>query len=112
MFTASHNPKAASEREHEPSQLPTSFKIIAGSYEKLLYGLEGTAVVPEGDKLRMLLAPMFFFPAHVSCIKAVAASPLEGKWLATGSADEIIKIWDLRRRKEVGGLMHHQGKRH
>jgi len=51
----------------------------------------------------------FIFPAHVSCIKAVAASPHGGKWLATGSADEIIKIWDLRRRKEIGGLMHHEG---
>jgi len=39
----------------------------------------------------------------------VAASPQGGKWLATGSGDEIIKVWDLRRRKEVGGLMQHEG---
>ncbi|KAJ7881167.1 WD40-repeat-containing domain protein [Mycena leptocephala] len=55
------------------------------------------------------LKPVFIFPAHVSCIKAVAASPHGGKWLATGSADEIVKVWDLRRRKEIGGLMHHEG---
>jgi protein MAK11 len=92
--------------------LPTTFKIIAGSYEKLLYGLEGTVTTSESDQgsdYSFNLKPMFIFPAHVSCIKAVAASPIGGKWLATGSADEIVKVWDLRRRKEIGGLMHHEG---
>ncbi|KAL1692733.1 WD40-repeat-containing domain protein [Schizophyllum commune] len=93
--------------------LPTSFKVVAGSYEKLLYGLEGTVspADPESSKrkYKFNLKPLFIFPAHVSCIKAVAASPQGGKWLATGSADEIIKVWDLRRRKEIGGLMHHEG---
>jgi protein MAK11 len=92
--------------------LPSTFKIIAGSYEKLLYGLEGTVTTSESDQdseYSFNLKPMFIFPAHVSCIKAVAASPTGGKWLATGSADEIVKVWDLRRRKEIGGLMHHEG---
>ena len=89
--------------------LPSSFKIIAGTYEKLLYGLDARVSISPGTKLQFSLLPVFAFPAHVSCIKAVAASPQGGKWLATGSADEIIKVWDLRRRKEVGGLMHHQG---
>jgi WD40 repeat protein len=98
----------------EAAQLPTSFKVVAGSYEKLLYGLEGSVEFTEQQgeeesRLRFKLKPVFIFPAHVSCIKAVAASPHGGKWLATGSTDEIIKIWDLKRRKEVGGLMHHQG---
>ncbi|KAI0831978.1 WD40 repeat-like protein [Trametes gibbosa] len=90
------------------TSLPTSFKAICGSYEKLLYGLEGT-VSSEGAEYSFHLKPIFIFPAHVSCIKAVAASPQGGKWLATGSADEIVKVWDLRRRKEIGGLMHHEG---
>ncbi|KAH8833257.1 WD40-repeat-containing domain protein [Flagelloscypha sp. PMI_526] len=86
------------------SSTTTNFMVVAGSYEKLLYGLEGS--VSETDDWS--LKPVFIFPAHVSCIKAVAASS-GGKWLATGSTDEIIKVWDLRRRKEVGGLMHHEG---
>jgi protein MAK11 len=94
--------------ENSPHSLPTSFKVIAGSYEKLLYGLEASITCQNLD-LVFHLNPIFIFPAHVSCIKAVAASPQGGKWLATGSADEIIKIWDLRRRKEIGGLMHHEG---
>ncbi|KAJ7623718.1 WD40-repeat-containing domain protein, partial [Roridomyces roridus] len=90
--------------------LPTSFKVVAGSYEKLLYGLEGSvAYDADTSTLSFDLKPVFIFPAHVSCIKAVAASPHGGKWLATGSADEIVKVWDLRRRKEIGGLMHHEG---
>ncbi|KAL9713418.1 Protein mak11 [Leucoagaricus gongylophorus] len=92
------------------NQSPSTFKIIAGSYEKLLYGIEGQTTYSNDDKkLQFILKPVFAFTAHVSCIKTVAASPSGGKWLATGSADEIIKVWDLRRRKEIGGLMHHEG---
>ena len=91
------------------TSLPTSFKVVAGSYEKLLYGLDGTITVDDQSNLHFHLKPIFIFPAHVSCIKSVAASPQGGKWLATGSADEIVKVWDLRRRKEIGGLMHHEG---
>ncbi|KJA23505.1 hypothetical protein HYPSUDRAFT_215091 [Hypholoma sublateritium FD-334 SS-4] len=101
-------PKIKQKKLQEVVRLPTSFKIVAGSYEKLLYGLDGTVTV-EDSKLEFHLKPTFIFPAHVSCIKAVAASPQGGKWLASGSADEIIKVWDLRRRKEIGGLMHHEG---
>jgi protein MAK11 len=84
---------------------------VAGSYEKLLYGLEGSITLGEGDgdRISVNLKPIFIFPAHVSCVKAVSGSPMGGKWLATGSVDEIVKVWDLRRRKEVGGLMRHEG---
>lgn len=91
-----------------PADVPApsrTFKIIAGSYEKILYGLEGhhpaTSAVPT-------LEPVFIFPAHLAYVKAVAASE-GGKWLATGSEDEFIKVWDLRRRKEVGSLSQHTG---
>lgn len=92
-------------------QLPSSFKLIAGSYEKLLYGLEGSYVNDEDEpaKMKLELKPIFIFPAHIAYIKAVAASPDGGKWLATGSTDESIKIWDLRRRKEHGSLAQHEG---
>lgn len=102
---------ARREREKKTTSFPSSFKIIVGSYERLLYGLEGTTSVSStgASELEWTLKPIFIFPAHVSCIKVVAASPQGGKWLATGSGDEIIKVWDLRRRKEVGGLMQHEG---
>ena len=90
------------------SELPCSFVVVAGSYEKLLYGLDGRVTSSESG-YEFDLKPIFIFPAHVSSIKAVAASPNGGKWLATGSSDEIVKVWDLARRKEIGGLMQHQG---
>jgi len=98
-------------RREKKTSPPSSFKIVTGSYERLLYGLEGTTSVSStgASELEWTLKPIFIFPAHVSCIKTVAASPQGGKWLATGSGDEIIKVWDLRRRKEVGGLMQHEG---
>jgi len=99
-----------------PTTVPGSFILIAGSYEKLLYGIEGSYPphdVDSGDGLvnRVVkpdLTPIFIFPAHLAFVKCVAASP-GGKWLATGSEDEFIKVWDLRRRKEVGSLSQHTG---
>jgi len=92
--------------EAVPALTPGSFIVVAGSYEKLLYGIEGTyAPGAETPSFK----PIFIFPAHLACVKAVAASP-GGKWLATGSEDEFVKVWDLRRRKEVGSLSQHTGK--
>lgn len=95
----------------ESPSLPSIFKVVVGSYERLLYGLEGSF---EADKdstsgFKLSLKPIFIFPAHVACVKAVSASPDGGKWLATGSADEIVKVWDLKRKKEIGGLVQHEG---
>ena len=100
-------PKASTSTPRPPS----TFKLVTGSYEKLLYGLEGSITLDEGDgsRISVNLKPIFIFPAHVSCVKAVCGSPMGGKWLATGSVDEVVKVWDLRRRKEVGGLMQHEG---
>jgi protein MAK11 len=94
-----------------PAPLPRAFTVVAGSYEKLLYGLSGTVALcgPSSAALAFALAPIFIFPAHAGAVKALGASPGGGKWLATGSADEVIKVWDLRRRREVGGLLHHAG---
>ena len=105
---ATHTDAADTPERSSKSELPASFVVVAGSYEKLLYGLDGTVTSSESG-YEFHLKPIFIFPAHVSSIKAVAASPNGGKWLATGSSDEIVKVWDLARRKEIGGLMHHQG---
>lgn len=101
---------------------PFRFKVIVGSYEKILYGLQvdvpasspssnQPSISPPsngaGNEIKM--KPIFIFPAHISCVKAVTASPLGGKWLATGGTDEMVKVWDLKRRKELGGLVQHQG---
>lgn len=105
------------QRASTTTAIPGSFIIVAGSYEKLLYGIEG-AYPPAGEDsgdglvnkvVKPNLTPIFIFPAHLAFVKAIAASP-GGKWLATGSEDEFIKVWDLRRRKEVGSLSQHTGR--
>ena len=103
---------------------PFRFKVIVGSYEKILYGLQvdvSASPPPPSSPpptscssnnvagIAVTMKPIFMFPAHISCVKAVAASPLGGKWLATGGTDETVKVWDLKRRKELGGLVQHQG---
>ncbi|KAI8916413.1 WD40-repeat-containing domain protein [Gorgonomyces haynaldii] len=70
--------------------------VIAGTYERLLYGLE----------YKEQLEPVFMYPSHINAIKACTATK---RFLATGSSDEHIKIYDVIQRKEVGTLMHHQG---
>jgi len=106
-----HSDQTRPKASYSASRPPSAFKLVTGSYEKLLYGLEGSITLGErdGDRISVDLKPIFIFPAHVSCVKAVSGSPMGGKWLATGSVDEIVKVWDLRRRKEVGGLMQHEG---
>lgn len=90
--------------------LPTAFEIVAGSYERLLYGLHCT-VSGTGKDTEIHAEPIFQFPAHLSALKTLHASP-NGRWLVTGAADEVIKLWDLRKRKEIGGLLAHEGGSH
>ena len=86
----------------------SAFEVIVGSYERILYGLYCT-VSGSGRSTSVTMQPVFQFPGHLSCVKTVHASP-GGRWLASGAADEVIKIWDLKRKKEIGGLLGHDGK--
>ncbi|KAJ1646696.1 60s ribosome biogenesis protein mak11 [Coemansia erecta] len=78
-----------------------SFLVTAGTYERLLYGIEGRFV---DDTLT--LKAQFIFPAHIGCIKAVSVG---GRYLASGSTDECIKLYDLKKRVELGTLHEHKG---
>ncbi|KAJ2336957.1 60s ribosome biogenesis protein mak11 [Coemansia sp. RSA 2681] len=78
-----------------------SFLVTAGTYERILYGIEGRFV---GEQLT--LNPQFIFPAHIGCIKAVSVG---GRYLASGSTDEVIKLYDLKKRVELGSLHEHKG---
>jgi protein MAK11 len=96
---------------------PTRFVVSAGSYERLLYGLS-CQFLPSADadaRPTLDIQPIFSFPAHLSSLRTVASSKqvspgtgserkVGGKYLVSGGADEVIKVWDLRRRKEVGSL--------
>ncbi|KAG0286643.1 p21-activated protein kinase-interacting protein 1-like protein [Linnemannia gamsii] len=78
------------------------FRIVAGTYENILYGVDAYW----NEDMTLRLAPIFIFPAHIGCIKSLA---IGGHFLASGSTDEKIQLYDLKRRKELGALLQHQG---
>ncbi|KAF7726718.1 hypothetical protein EC973_008492 [Apophysomyces ossiformis] len=86
------------------------FRIIIGSYERVLYGINANWIASEEGKqktYKLNLEPIFIVPAHTGCIRTVA---IGRNFLASGSTDEIIRLYDVKKRKEYGSLGgHHQG---
>jgi protein MAK11 len=72
-------------------------KIVAGSYERILYGLDVTPT-----STTMEITPSFIYPSHLSCIKTLASS---GPYLASGSTDEHIKLYSTVTNRELGTLL-------
>ncbi|SPO29364.1 related to MAK11 protein (maintenance of killer toxin-encoding satellite M1 dsRNA) [Ustilago trichophora] len=107
----------------KPPRPTSTFKVVAGSYERLLYGLKATVEAASSEQdastsssskaasssFNVSLKPIFTFPAHISSIRTVATAGADSKWLATGGTDEIVKVWDLRKQREVGQLTGHEG---
>ncbi|KAJ3344123.1 hypothetical protein HDU93_003286 [Gonapodya sp. JEL0774] len=111
------------------------FRVVVGSYERFVYGInvypsagvevdelpaadedlkerdtnETSAAATTTTKSLYNLAPLFVHPAHVSSIKALASNSPRSSFLASGSVDESIRLYDLRRLRELGSLFHHQG---
>ncbi|KAI8050652.1 WD40-repeat-containing domain protein [Gilbertella persicaria] len=92
--------------------LPTSallnveedFRVVVGTYERLLFGINAQWIE---DKSKVKLEPVFIIPAHTACIRTVSVG---GNFLASGSSDEIIRLYDVKKRKEYGSLGgHHSG---
>lgn len=74
-------------------------KLVAGSYERFLWGWE----VKEKQKE---LHWTFAYPAHIGPIKCIASC---GAVVATGGADDTIKVFDLNAQKDMGSLYKHEG---
>lgn len=53
------------------------------------------------------LVQSFADHSHRASIRSVCAN---GKFVASGSADETIHVYDMEARKESGILVHHSGK--
>lgn len=54
------------------------------------------------------LEPVFTHHAHTACLSAVAANE---QFVATGSKDETIQLYNMKTRTEHGALLHHDGER-
>lgn len=81
---------------------PVLFRIVVGSYEHNLLCL--SLILKENSE--PIFTPIFHFQAHTLSIKSI---DIAKRYLVTGSNDEHIRIYDLKKRKELGTLLSHQG---
>ncbi|PVU94949.1 hypothetical protein BB561_002145 [Smittium simulii] len=77
--------------------------VVVGTYERLLYGFE---VTNSEDPSELKISPKFIMPIHIGYISTLS---LCSKFLASGSTDEVIKLFDIKRKKELGSLHEHTG---
>ena len=96
-------------------------RIVVGSYDGWLYGWErdggeggskdkvkspASAVKGSSDAIPIKYA----YEPHVGTVKSAALMTVAGgEWLATGGADETIRVYNLRRRRDMGALHSHSG---
>ncbi|XP_015246998.1 PREDICTED: p21-activated protein kinase-interacting protein 1 [Cyprinodon variegatus] len=76
-------------------------ELIAGSYEQITFGYR----VNTEDNEWTAKAD-FTHHAHTASISAVAASE---RFVVTGSKDETIQLYDMKKKTEHGALLHHEG---
>lgn len=76
-------------------------ELIAGSYEQIAFGYR-----VKTDEKEWTAKANFTHHAHTASITAVAASE---RFVATGSKDETIQLYDMKKRIEHGALLHHDG---
>ncbi|CAN9502987.1 unnamed protein product [Ophioblennius macclurei] len=76
-------------------------ELLAGSYEQITFGYR----VETGEK-EWTAKPNFTHHAHTASISAVAASE---RFVVTGSKDETIQVYDMKKKIEHGVLLHHDG---
>ncbi|XP_076004444.1 p21-activated protein kinase-interacting protein 1-like [Genypterus blacodes] len=76
-------------------------ELIAGSYEQIAFGYRVCT-----DEAVWTTMADFTHHAHTASISAVAASE---RFVVTGSKDETIQLYDMKKRIEHGALLHHDG---
>lgn len=94
-------------KSYTPVRYIMKFLISIGSYERIIYGLDVESVEGEdSNKLNLTAKVGFAIPAHNGYIKCIASCP---KYLVSGSVDEVIRIFDLKKRKDIGSINQHDG---
>lgn len=91
-----------------PAIATMKFLVSIGSYERVIYGLDVELTVPaDSDSQATVQARVgFAIPAHTGYVKCIASCP---RFLVSGGTDEVIRIFDLRKRKDIGSINQHDG---
>lgn len=76
-------------------------ELVAGSYEQVVCGYR-----VKTDDTEWRAEANFTHHSHTASISAVASSE---RFVVTGSKDETIQLYDLKKRTEHGALLHHNG---
>jgi len=84
------------------------FTVIVGTYEHSVIAWQSNWTKTEEEEDEKLELKMIF--AHPSHLGSVSALASHGNYLASGSTDESIKIYDLKNKKEVGSIIKHSAK--
>lgn len=75
-------------------------ELVAGCYEQVLFGF---AARPAES---WTVAPDFTHHAHTASLSTVAVN---NRYVVTGSRDETIQIYDMKKKIEHGALLQHNG---
>ena len=79
-------------------------EVIVGTYNQVIFSF--SFAKDTGNEEKWLFEPKFTDQGHAGCIKSVATG---AKYLASGSTDETIRLFDLKKHVELGTLMHQNG---
>eukprot|EP00112_Aurelia_sp_Birch-Aquarium-sp1_P019717 Seg494.3_Seg494.5 transcript_id=Seg494.3_Seg494.5/GoldUCD/mRNA.D3Y31 product="p21-activated protein kinase-interacting protein 1-like" protein_id=Seg494.3_Seg494.5/GoldUCD/D3Y31 len=79
-------------------------EVAVGTYNHVLIGI-GLSHAKDREK-EWQFVPTFTDQGHDGCIKTVATG---GKFLASGSTDETIRLYDLKKHVELGSLVQQGG---
>ncbi|ELU14628.1 hypothetical protein CAPTEDRAFT_211065 [Capitella teleta] len=77
-------------------------EILVGTYDEIILGFRLDTIEKDAE-----IESTFSDHSHVGSIRSVAVSPTG--ILASGSTDETIRLFNLRKHVELGCLMHHKG---
>lgn len=75
--------------------------VVAGSYEQVVFGYR---VFPGEEE--WTVKPIFTHHAHTASLSSVASNK---QFIATGSKDETIQLYNMTTKTEHGSLLHHEG---
>uniref|UniRef100_A0A1A7XTR0 PAK1 interacting protein 1 n=1 Tax=Iconisemion striatum TaxID=60296 RepID=A0A1A7XTR0_9TELE len=76
-------------------------ELIAGCYEQITFGYK-----VKTEEHEWTAKPDFTHHAHTASVSTVAASE---RFVVTGSKDETIQVYDMKKGIEHGALLHHNG---
>ncbi|XP_077489793.1 p21-activated protein kinase-interacting protein 1-like [Amblyomma americanum] len=78
------------------------FDVILGTYEEFVLGYS----LQKGKDGQFKLHQFFTNHSHMGSVRCAASG---GKFAASGSTDETIRLFNMRNRSEMGSLMQHEG---